>query len=153
MKRNRILVPSALALLSLGAGACSEDTKDTAETLIENAATDVQSAITDVQEAGANVLDSAAETAIRNLATQQGEEQFANADNPLDADGLTCEAKVAEDVEKVDVSCTGKTEDGKAAELAGQTDEIPGASVTELEGSFSGTVDGAEVFTTEKLGG
>ena len=51
------------------------------------------------------------------------------------------------------VNCTGTTKDGKAVKLSGTTSELPGASVTELEGSFTGTVDGQQVFTTQELGG
>ena len=51
------------------------------------------------------------------------------------------------------IDCTGTTADGGAAALTGTTTEVPGASVTSLEGDFAGTVDGAEVFTTQTLGG
>ena len=37
--------------------------------------------------------------------------------------------------------------------MTGTTDELPGASVTELEGAFTGTVDGTEAFSTDTLGG
>ena len=40
-----------------------------------------------------------------------------------------------------------------AAVLSGVTDELPGASVTQLSGQFLATVDGKEVFTTKRLGG
>ena len=43
--------------------------------------------------------------------------------------------------------------DGAVAEMTGTTSELPGASITELDGDFVGTVDGAEVFRTERLGG
>ena len=39
------------------------------------------------------------------------------------------------------------------AELTGETAELPGESIVELEGTFTGTVDGGEVFSTEVLGG
>ena len=42
---------------------------------------------------------------------------------------------------------------GEAAALTGTTAEIPGASVVELEGEFTGTVNGTQVFTTQRLGG
>ena len=58
-----------------------------------------------------------------------------------------------EDADSVDISCTGTSTDGEDLALEGQTDEIPGASVTELEGSFTGTADGEEVFSVDTLGG
>ncbi len=143
--RRAALVAAALAFAIWAAG-CSEKTKD-------SASSDAQSAASDVKQAAANVLDNATETAVRNVATQQGEEQFTNAKHFLDGSGLTCEAKLADGVSHVTVSCTGTTKDGKAAALDGETSEIPGASVTHLEGDFSGTVDGNEVFTTKNLGG
>jgi hypothetical protein len=65
---------------------------------------------------------------------------------------LTCEATAADGLDSVDVNCTGTTEDGGEAALTGTTDELPGESITEVEGTFTGTVDGAEVFTTDTLG-
>lgn len=112
-----------------------------------------RSAITEVSAAADDAVDAGAEALARNIAAEQGEEEFADAGHPLDDDGLTCEATVGDDVEAVDISCTGTTEDGAAAELTGTTSELPGASAVELEGSFTGTVDGAEVFTADALGG
>ncbi len=60
---------------------------------------------------------------------------------------------MADGVDQIDISCTGTTQDGGAAELTGHTNEIPGASVVTLDGEFTGTVDGEEVFTTQRLGG
>jgi hypothetical protein len=88
----------------------------------------------------------------RNIATQQGEEQFKNAGNELDGP-LTCDAKVQDGVDKIDISCSGKTKSGGAATLTGTTNELPGASVVALDGQFTGAVDGTTVFTTEHLGG
>ena len=96
--------------------------------------------------------EDAAEVLARNIATQQGEEQFNNAGHELDGP-LTCEAAVADGVDEIDISCTGTTQDGGAAELTGHTNEIPGASVVTLDGEFTATVDGEEVFTTQRLGG
>ena len=56
-------------------------------------------------------------------------------------------------LDQVDVNCTGTTEDGGAAVLTGTTSEIPGASITELDGTFTATVDGEPVFETDTLGG
>ena len=96
--------------------------------------------------------NSAAESVARNIATQQGEEQFKNAKVELSGP-LTCMAKVQKDASKIDVSCKAATKTGGAAALTGVTDELPGASVVSLKGTFTGTVDGQQVFATQKLGG
>jgi hypothetical protein len=113
---------------------------------------DIEAAATNVEEAATEAGNDAAEAAVRNIATEQGEEQFADAGHPIQ-DKLTCEATTADGADMVDVSCTGTTEAGGQAALTGQTNEVPGASVVELEGNFTGTVDGTEVFTTQRLGG
>jgi Tfp pilus assembly protein PilV len=99
-----------------------------------------------------NATNSVAETAARNIATQQGEEQFKNAKHELSGP-LTCKAIVGSDAAKLNIDCTGTTKAGAAATLKGTTNELPGASVVSLNGSFVGSVDGAEVFTTQRLGG
>jgi hypothetical protein len=124
---------------------CSEDTQDAVESDLEGAASDAGDAV------GEAATD-AAEALARNIATQQGEEQFNDAGHKL-AGPLTCEATVDDGVAKIDISCTGTTEAGGAAVLTGTTNEIPGASVVTLDGDFIATVDGEEVFTTERLGG
>jgi hypothetical protein len=136
-----------VALLAgvLTIAACDDDTQDSIES-------DVESAITEAGDAIDEASEDAAEVLARNIATQQGEEQFNNAGHELDGP-LTCEATVADGVDEIDISCTGTTQDGGAAELTGHTNEIPGASVVTLDGEFTGTVDGEEVFTTERLGG
>jgi hypothetical protein len=103
-------------------------------------------------EAAGDLADNAAEALVRNIATQQGEEQFTNAGYALDGP-LTCTATVTDGADSIEIACTGTTQDGGAASLAGATDELPGASVVSLSGSFVGTVDGQEVFTTSQLGG
>jgi hypothetical protein len=136
----------ALVATGLLAGAgCSSDTRDSIRT-------DVESAASDVQDAASDALNDAAEAIVRNLATQQGEEQFQNAGHTLEGP-LTCEATVQDGVSKVDVSCTGTTKDGQPAALTGATDELPGASVVSVKGQFVGTVGGTEVFSVDHLGG
>ena len=142
---GRSFAVGAVALSALALGACSDDTKDDAKSAASNA-------VEDVKDAAGGAVNDAAEMAVRNIAKEQGEEQFKNSGNELEGD-LTCEAKVTTDAKHVDVNCTGKTKDGKDAVLTGQTSELPGASVTELEGDFKGTVGGAEVFATKALGG
>ena len=137
---------AVVALSVLGVTACDDDDREdignAVDTLVDEAGEAIDEATRD-----------AAELAVRNFATQQGEEQFTNADHPLDDAGLSCDATITDGVEGVDVTCTGMTQDGGAAELTGTTSEIPGASITELEGTFTGTVDGEVVFETESLGG
>jgi hypothetical protein len=115
-------------------------------------ATDLQTAATDIANAAGDVANNAAEALARNIATQQGEEQFKNAGQELDGP-LDCSAKVQDGVAKIDINCTGKTKAGAAATLTGSTNEIPGASVVSLDGQFTGAVDGTSVFTTQRLGG
>jgi Tfp pilus assembly protein PilV len=143
MNKRISVVLVAVGLLA-GAG-CSSDSRNSIKT-------DVQSAATDVANAAGDAVNAAAESIVRNLATQQGEEQFKNAGHTLDGP-LTCEAKVQDGVDKVDVNCTGTTKDGQAAALTGTTDELPGASVVSVKGKFVGTVAGTEVFNVDHLGG
>ncbi|MEQ1698599.1 MAG: hypothetical protein ABMA25_00735 [Ilumatobacteraceae bacterium] len=134
------LLVAALALAS-----CDSDTAD-------SVSSDVQSAVTAVGDAVGEATQDAAEAVARNIATQQGEEQFKNAGHELDGP-LTCEAVVADGASQIDIDCTGTTKEGGAATLVGTTSELPGASVVSLEGEFTGSVDGTEVFATQQLGG
>jgi hypothetical protein len=144
---NRHILKSVfvVAAAAMAVSACSEDTRD-------SISTDVESAVTAVGDAVGEVTDDAAGVLARNIATQQGEEQFTNAGHPLDGP-LTCTSTISEGADSIEIACTGTTQDGAAAALTGATSEIPGASVVSLEGNFTGTVDGEEVFTTQDLGG
>ena len=175
MQRRRNLILAAAAVVSLGLSACSDDDDATIDSLVDDVesaartaitqaenvartaitqAEDVaRSAITQAGEAVDDATAAAAETAVRNLAAEQGEQEFADNGHPINDDGLTCEATASEDVDSVQVNCTGTTQDGGQAELTGETSEFPGASITEIEGNFTGTVDGTEVLTTDRLGG
>lgn len=135
-----VMVAAALAI----AGCNSDDRA--------SIATDLQTAATDIANAAGNAADNAAEALARNIATQQGEEQFKNAGQELDGP-LTCTSKIENGVAKINIDCTGKTKAGGAATLTGSTNEIPGASVVSLDGQFTGAVDGTSVFTTQRLGG
>lgn len=143
MTARSLLVPLGVALL-LAAG-CSSESRDSISSDVDDAVTAVSSAIGEVGE-------DAAEVAARNIATQQGEEQFANAGIELDGP-LTCEATAVDGVSGLEVTCSGRTDSGESVELTGMTDEVPGASVVELRGQFVGTVDGSPVFETTTLGG
>ncbi|MCU1367600.1 MAG: hypothetical protein JWN39_3239 [Ilumatobacteraceae bacterium] len=143
MKTRHALV--AVLVCTLGVSACSSDSRQSLKTDLETAASDVSNAAGDV-------ANNAAEALARNIATQQGEEQFKNAGQELSG-ALSCDATVNDGVTKIDVNCTGTTKAGGKAALTGSTNEVPGASVTELDGQFTGTVDGAQVFSTQRLGG
>jgi hypothetical protein len=138
--RGHLLVAPALSLVLLGAG-CGDDDDTSADDVVENVSTVVDEGVND-----------AVETAARNIASAQGEDEFSAADIEVDGD-LTCEATADDSAGAVDISCTGTSTDGQELALTGTTDEIPGASVTELEGTFTGTADGTEVFSVDTLGG
>jgi hypothetical protein len=122
------LVLAAAAALPLGAAACSNDARD-------------------------ELFNDAAELAVRNFAAWQGAEHLDAAGYDIDG-RLSCTAMVGDDgVEAVEITCTGTTADGGEARLTGVTSELPGASITELKGEFTATVDGVQVFTTDQLGG
>ena len=144
-KRHIFRSVLVVAASALAVGACSDDTQD-------SISTDVESAVSAVGDAAGEATDDAAEVLARNIATQQGEEQFTNAGHPLNGP-LTCTAMTTDGADSIAIDCTGTTRAGGAAVLTGTTNEIPGASVVSLEGDFVGTVDGQEVFTTEDLGG
>jgi hypothetical protein len=135
----------AMVIAALAIGGCSSDDRS-------SIATDLQSVATDIANAAGAATDDVAEALTRTIATQQGEEQFKNAGKELDGP-LSCKATVNEDAANIEVSCTGKTKDGGAAALTGATNELPGASIVSLDGTFIGTVDGTEVFRTQRLGG
>src|SRR5262245_54011307 len=130
MKKTRIAYGAVLAAALLSAG-CSSKTRD-------SISSDVRTDATAVASAAGNATNDVAEALARNIATQQGEEQFKNAGHELDGP-LTCQASVEDGVAKIDVNCTGTTKSGGAALLTGKTNEVPGASVVSLDGDFTGT--------------
>jgi len=145
LRTARFLTAPFVIAAAFALAACGSDTASSIET-------DLRTAASDVANAAGDAVDAASEAAARNIATQQGEEQFKNAGQEL-AGPLTCEAHVNGNAAAIDISCTGTTKAGGAAELTGTTDEIPGASVVSLSGQFTGTVDGTQVFTSSQLGG
>ena len=176
MYARRII--TVLAISAFAVAGCSSDEQDSASSDVESAVSEVSSAVEDAASEASSALDDAAsdvsravddaatvvrgvvddatseaaEAVARNIAAEQGESAFEDAGYELDG-GLTCEATAGDDVEAVDIDCTGTTSDGKDAALTGTTSEMPGASATTLNGDFTGTVDGAEVFTSQSLGG
>ncbi len=163
MRTKKLLaVPFSLALL-LGAAACSDDTEDAAQETLDAARDDAEEVASDVSDAAgdaatdaSDALDdagqSAAEAAARNLASMQGEDEFEANDIEVDG-GLDCDATATDDNSAVDITCTGTGADGQELSIEGTTSEVPGASATELEGEFTGTADGEEVFSVDTLGG
>jgi hypothetical protein len=92
------------------------------------------------------------ESVARNIASESGAEQFADAGYELDGE-LACEATVVEEeLSKVEIHCTGTAAAGGDAELNGATNELPGEDFDRLEGLFVGTVDDTEVFAVDQLG-
>jgi hypothetical protein len=129
VRRSLVLISTATLAAVVGVAACSDEDRD-------------------------EVLDDATELAVRNFAALQGSEQFNNAGHEIDDEGLSCTATVTKDGRTaVEVECTGTTTDGGEAVLTGITSELPGASIVELEGEWTATVDGEQVFTTDGLGG
>lgn len=139
------LAAAAALVIFVGGAACSEDTTDSVEE-------DVRSAITDAVDVADEAGEDAVEVAARLFAAEQGAQEFDESGHPLDGE-LACTSDASDDLTAVDIDCTGTTEDGAAAELTGTTSELPGLSITELDGDFVGTVDGTEVFQSERLGG
>jgi hypothetical protein len=136
---------TAVLVAVLSISACSSNSRAALTT-------DLRSAATDVVDAAGDAANNAAEVLARNIATQQGEQQFKSSGHELSGP-LTCTAKVNKGVSKIDIACTGTTKTGGVAALGGTTDQLPGASVTSLTGQFVGTADGAPAFTTQRLGG
>ena len=95
MPRKIIVV----ALLSIGFAACSGDDADeldeTAESAVENLEEVARTAASAAEEAVDEAASDAAELVVRNLAAEQGEQEFEDAGFPLDGQGLACEATVA----------------------------------------------------------
>lgn len=151
MRSKLLAVPFTLALL-VGASACSDDTQDDVDATVEELQEDAGNVADDAGEAIDDMSNDAAEAAARNLAAMQGKDEFES--NGIEVDGdLDCEATTEGDNAMLDVTCTGTGADGQELSLEGTTDEVPGASLTELEGTFTGTADGEEVFTVDTLGG
>lgn len=142
---TRLPFAALLVALPLAFAACSSESREELED-------DAETAISDVGNAIDEAAQNAAEAIARTLATEQGEEHFRNAGHPIDGK-LTCTAETTDGLDSIDIDCTGTTDEGGAALLTGQTSELPGASVVTLDGQFLGTVDGAEVFDTSRLGG
>ncbi|MGI9053516.1 MAG: hypothetical protein ACR2HQ_12860 [Ilumatobacteraceae bacterium] len=154
---RRIAVTMIVSVAAFGVVACSDSQQEELGETVDSIAQDVQDAantiVSNAQEAAGDAVDAAAELAARNLAAEQGGDAFEAAGHPLTEAGLACEATATDDASALNISCAGQTQAGEDVMLTGTTSELPGASLTELVGQFSGTVAGAEVFKTERLGG
>ncbi len=128
--------------LAVGGTACVGDdtTTDDAETVITDAAADAE-----------DVAENAVELAARNAAAQLSTQHFADAGHPITGQ-LSCTADAAGSLDSVDVECTGTTEAGGQAELTGTMDQLPDEAVVAIDGQFTGSVDGEQVFETNRLG-
>lgn len=151
MRRPLVPTVALAAALALTGVACGDDAEQDAQDTAEDLRDGAEDAVTTASDAIDDGTDAAAETAVRNLASTHGADDFERAGHEIEGD-LECEASVAGGEADVDVTCTGTTVDGDEAELSGTTSELPGASATELEGDFTGTVAGEEVFSTDRLG-
>jgi hypothetical protein len=144
MNTMRSLVVGVCAVAAIAAG-CSDDSRDEIED-------EIRSVVSDAADVASDAGRNAIEVAARNLASAQAQEEFENAGYQIEGD-LRCTANADDGLTAVEISCSGTTVDGAAVEMTGTTDELPGLSVIELDGSFVGTVDGEEVFSTDRLGG
>lgn len=146
----------ALALVAtLAACDGDDDVTDDVDDAIDDAVTDIEEGVDDVSGAVGDAIDEVGEDTVelaaRNLASTHGADEFADAGHPIDG-GLTCEADATDDLTAVELECAGVTEDGGVASMTGTTTELPGESITELEGDFVGFVDTEEIFRTDALG-
>ncbi len=151
----RAVSATLVALVALGVAACSDEDRDeigqAADSLVQDVQDAANTVVSNAEQAAGDAVNAAAETAVRNVAAQAGRAEFSDAGHPIEGD-LTCEATVAGNASQVDVTCNGTTEAGGTALLTGQTSELPGAGVTDIAGTFTGTVNGEEVFTADALG-
>ena len=94
MRAGVVVLGAVLAL-----SGCSSKTK-------ASLSSDAKNVGSDVAGAAGSAVNSAAEVLARNVATQQGEQQFKGAGQELSGP-LSCAAKVQDGVTKVDITCTG----------------------------------------------
>lgn len=98
------------------------------------------------------IVDDTAEIAARNAAAAAGTAAFEREGLEV-SDVLECTANSSGGAEKLSVSCTGTSDDGKRLALEGTVSaREEDISVDAIRGSFVGTVDGEEVFAEDCLG-
>jgi hypothetical protein len=126
-RRRTVLAGSVLAMLVL-AGCSGEEIRSRAD------------------EAGRGVAEGTA----RNVAAVAGAQAFRQAGVDVEG-GLDCRATADQEVETVQVSCTGRSTAGQALRLTGDG-RRPGANAKGVQGRFTGTAAGREVFRKDCLG-
>lgn len=154
--RAGTLLGATAMVVALGACGGDDDvTDDDVDDAVEGAVEDIEEGVEDVTGAIGDAIEEVGEDTVelaaRNLASTHAADEFADAGYPIDG-GLSCTADATDDLTAVDLECTGATEDGGVASMTGTTTELPGESLTELEGDFVGFVDTEEVFRTDALG-
>ena len=98
------------------------------------------------------IVDDTAEIAARNAAAAAGTAAFEREGLEV-SDVLECTANSSGGAEKLSVSCTGTSDDGKRLALEGTVSaREEDINVDAIRGSFVGTVNGEEVFAEDCLG-
>jgi hypothetical protein len=139
--RFKSLIAGCGALaMAIGGTACTGDDDADLETIVTDAAADAE-----------DLAVEALEVAASNAAVQLAPRHFADAGHPISGD-LSCSANAAGTLESVDIDCTGTTEAGDQARLTGTMDQLPDEVILAIDGQFTGTVDGQQVFETNRLG-
>lgn len=150
-RRSASALGAGLALVLSVAACDADDTSDDVDEVVDDVEERADEISGDVAEAIEEVGEDAVELAVRNLARMQAQDEFADAGHPIDGE-LSCTADASEALDAVEIGCVGETEAGQSASMTGTTTELPGESLTELEGEFVGLVDDQEVFRTDALG-
>ncbi|HVF07450.1 MAG TPA: hypothetical protein VNC60_02640 [Actinomycetota bacterium] len=98
------------------------------------------------------IVDDTIEVAVRNAAAAAGTAAFEQQGLEV-SDVLECTSNSTGGADRVSVSCSGTSDDGRElaldGEVAAREQDI---SVDAIRGSFVGTVDGEEVFSEDCLG-
>jgi hypothetical protein len=98
------------------------------------------------------IVDDTVEVAARNAAAAAGTAAFEQEGLEV-SDVLECTSNSTGGAERVSVTCSGTSDEGRElvldGEVAAREQDI---SVDALRGSFVGTVDGEEVFSEDCLG-
>jgi hypothetical protein len=98
------------------------------------------------------IVDDTVEVAARNAAAAAGTAAFEQEGLEV-SDVLECTSNSTGGAERVSVTCSGTSDDGRVLELDGEVAaREQDISVDALRGWFVGTVDGEEVFSEDCLG-
>jgi hypothetical protein len=121
-----IVVVLATALVAAGAVACTEDQRR-------------------------DLVDQGAEAAVRNVVSAAGAGAFEREGFEV-SESLDCEATSTGGAERIEVRCTGSSQDGEELVLEGEAETGSAEIGDAIRGSFVGTADGEEVFSQDCLG-